>query len=300
MVLLDLLIKLKEKTPEAIRKRTGYVLILPAIVSVGVMVAGLLYLFYLSFQTFHPFKFIVYEFTIENYLDAFFKPVYQTIMLRTLSISLAVSLTCLLLGIPYAYYIVRTDSPILQKILIILALAPFFIGEVVKAYGWLIILGREGVLSSITEALLGFKASFLYNPLSVYMGLLQVMLPFAILIMAPSVTAVSREVEMAAQNLGATPLQAFIKVVLPQLKPGVLGAFIVTFTISMTEYAIPDLLGGGGVDFMANQIYMTMFNAADYPLSAALSITLTVVVSLIVYMILKFGKVGNIFVRGVR
>jgi putative spermidine/putrescine transport system permease protein len=105
---------------------------------------------------------------------------------------------------------------------------------------------------------------------------------------------------MAAENLGAAPFQTFIKVVLPLIKPGVLGAFIVSFTIAVTEYAAPDLLGGGINKFVANFIYSIMFNAVNYPYAAAASIFLTLLVSLIVYLILKIWKIGNIFIRGLR
>lgn len=298
--LVEALIRLKERLPENVKRSAGYLLVAPAIASVGVMAAGLTYLTYISFFTFDPIKLMIPEFTVKNYLDVFMKPVYASVMLRTFLISGLVSLSCLALAIPYSYYLVRTDSPTVQKILIVMALTPFFIGEIVKAYGWLIILGRNGVLSFISKSLFGYEVNLIYTPFAVYIGLLQTMLPFAIFVLTPAVTAVPRETEMAAQNLGATPLQSFFHVTLPQLKPGLLSAFLVTFTISATEYAIPDLLGGGLVDFVANQIYTTMFNSANYPLSAALSVSLTIAISVVVYLILKVGKLGNIFMRGGR
>ncbi len=297
-LLVDLLIAVKERLPDKLKENTGYLLIAPAIASVGVMVAGLIQLTYISFLTFDPIKLFLPEPSIKSYLTIFSRPVYGTVMVRTLGISLLVSLSCLALGIPYAYYLVRTESPLLQKILIVLALAPFFIGEIVKAYGWLIILGRNGLISYVSKSLFGVELNLIYTPFSVYLGLLQTMLPFAVFVLAPAVAAVPRETEMAAQNLGATPLQSFIHVILPQLKPGILSAFLVTFTISATEYAIPDLLGGGLVDFVANQIYTVLFNSLNYPLAAALSIVLVLVVSLVVYLVLKIGRVGNIFIRG--
>ncbi|MEM3648039.1 MAG: ABC transporter permease [Thermoproteota archaeon] len=299
-ILIFPLIFLKNKTPRIIRDHLGYFLILPTIFSIGVMFAGLVYLSYLSFQTYDTFQRFVPIPTIENYIKTIFTYGSQITFLRTFYLSLLVTVTSVILGIPYAYYVVRTHSPTIQKILIISILIPFFTGDVIKAYGWLVILGKTGLLGWITERIFGTTLSLINTPPAVFIGLLQLLLPLSILIIVPSVATLNRELEMAAQNLGATPFQSFIKVVLPLIKPGILGAFIVSFTIAVTEYAAPDLLGGGVNKFVANFTYMIMFNAVNYPYAAAMSIFLTLIVSIIVYIILKIGKIGNIFIRGIR
>lgn len=294
------LIFLKEKTPRIIKTHLGYFLILPTLFSIGIMFAGLLYLSYLSFQTFDVYQRFIPIPTMENYLKTILTYGSQIIFLRTFFLSFLASVISVILGIPYAYYIVRTSSPTIQKLLIILILVPFFTGDVIKAYGWLVLLGRSGLFGWLTEKIFGTAMSLINTPTAVFIGLLQVLLPLSILIMVPSIAALNREIEMAAQNLGATPFQSFSKIVLPLIKPGILGAFIVSFTIAVTEYAAPDLLGGGVNKFVANFIYMIMFNAVNYPYAAATSVFLTLIVSIIVYIILKMGKIGNLFIRGVR
>ena len=298
--LITFLIFLKEKTPEVVKKNSGYLLIFPSIVSIGVMFIGLMYLVYLSFQTYDVLQRFIPALTLENYYKTILTPGPQTTFFRTFYLSLLASFTSIILAIPYAYYTVRAPSSLIQKLLIISILIPFFTGDVIKAYGWLAALGRSGILGWFTEKLFGSSVSLINTPTAVFIGLVQLLLPLSVLIVAPSIAAVNRELEMAAQNLGATPFQTFIKVVLPLIKPGVLGSFIVSFTIAVTEYAAPDLLGGGVNKFVANFIYMIMFNAVNYPYAAASSIFLTLIISLIVYLILKVGKVGNIFIRGVR
>lgn len=298
--IIDLLVLLKEKSPRCVKKNIGYFLILPAVISVGIMFAGLIYLIYVSFNKYDIFKLYVPEFTLSNYVKVFTSHGSVITFLRTFYLSFLVSLVCIILGIPYAYYMVRTNSSLVQKMLIVFTLVPFFTGDVIKAYGWLIVLGKNGFISWLSEILLGYRLEIINTATAVFIGLLQIILPLSILIIAPSIAAVSREIEMAAQNLGATPLQTFTKVVLPLIKPGVFGAFLVSFTISVTEYAAPDLLGGGINDFVANVIYMIMFNAVNYPYSAAMSITLTVLASIVVYAVLKLGRIGNIFIRGRR
>lgn len=299
-LIIDFLIFLKNKSPLCIKKNIGYLLIIPAIISIGIMFSGLIYLFYVSFNRHDIFKLYVPEFTLENYVKVFTSYGSSMTFIRTFYLSILVSLACIILGIPYAYYMVRTSSPFIQKMLIFFTLVPFFTGDVIKAYGWLVVLGKNGFIAWLSKTLFDYPLEIINTTLAVFIGLLQIILPLSILIIAPSIAAVNKEVEMAAQNLGATPFQTFIKVVLPLLKPGVLGAFIVSFTISVTEYAAPDLLGGGINDFVANFVYMIMFNAVNYPFSAAMSILLTLFASIIVYTILKVGRVGNIFIKGRR
>ncbi len=297
-ILITFLIFLKDRSPKFINRNTGYLLILPSIISIGIMFAGLSYLLYLSLQTYDIFQRFVPIFTLENYYKIIYTIGPQTTFLRTFYLSILASLASVFLAIPYAYYTVRTSSPTLQKFLIVAILVPFFIGDVIKAYGWLVVLGKNGVLGWFLEKLFGLQVSLINTPTAVFIGLIQLLLPLSVLIIAPSIASLNRELEMAAQNLGATPYRMFIKVVLPLIKPGILGAFIVSFTIAVTEYAVPDLLGGGVNKFVANFIYMIMFNAVNYPYAASASIFLTLIVSIIIYIILRVGKVGNIFIRG--
>jgi len=297
-ILISPLIFLKERIPKIVRSSMGYLLILPSIASIGVMFVGLLYLGYLSFQTYDVFQRFIPVPTMENYFKTISTQGPQTTFIRTFTLSMLASLASVVLATPYAYYLVRTSSPLVQKLLITFILVPFFTGDVIKAYGWLVILGKTGLLGWLTQNIFGVGVSLVNTPFAVFIGLLQLLLPLSILIIVPSLAAVNREVEMAALNLGATPFQTFIKVILPLIKPGVLGAFIVSFTIAVTEYAAPDLLGGGVNRFVANFIYNIMFNSVNYPYAAAMSTLLTLIVSIVVYFILKIGKVGNIFIRG--
>lgn len=296
--IIDLLVSVKNRTPRAVKEKIGYFLILPSIAAIGLMVSGFVYLLYLSFQKRDIFRLFVPELTFENYFQVFISQGSASAFFRTFYISIIVSALCAMLSIPYAYYIVRTRSGFIQKMLIFFTLVPFFTGDVIKSYGWLVVLGKNGMLSWLTETFFNFRLDIINTPISVSIGLLQITLPLSTLIIAPAIASVNRELEMAAQNLGASPIKTFFTVVFPLLKPGILGAFLTAFTISVTEYAAPDLLGGGINDFVANFVYMIMFNAINYPFAAATSITLTLLSSVVVYVILKTGRIGNIFIRG--
>ena len=114
-----------------------------------------------------------------------------------------VTVATLALAFPYAYLMVRTPSSALRKILLIALFLPFFIGQVVRAYGWLIILGNEGLVNQLFGLVGLGPFRLIYNYPAVLFGLVQYMLPFAVLMLAPALTAIPEEIERAAESLGA-------------------------------------------------------------------------------------------------
>lgn len=298
-LLIDGLIYLKDMVPKRLGNKPGYLLVLPSVIAVGFLAAGLAYLTSYSFFKFHPSKLIVYEVTLENYVKILWNPSYLGIFFRTTWISLTTSILAVILGFFYAYLTVRIGSPLIRKLLLASLFIPFFSGDVIRVYGWLIIFGKNGLISKLTQAMLGRSVDLIYTETAVLVGLTQIMLPIAVLMMAPALTFITRELEYAAQNLGADELKTLRYVVLPLSRPGLIAAFLTTFTLSMTAYAEPDILGGGKADFVANMIYTFMFNAADYPTSAALGVLLTSLISIVVFILLKkFGLGTLMYTRG--
>lgn len=271
--------------PPWIVAQIGYVLLVPAVILVGFLVLGMVQVVWYSVLTYSPEHFVLPQLTLENYAQFFQNPLYLKIFGRTCYMSVLVTFFALLFGFPYAYIVVRTRSQFLQKLLLIGLFLPFFTGEIVRAYGWLIILGKNGLLNSVLT-FCGFTSQrLIYNEFAVLVGLAQIMLPFAVLMLAPAITNIHQDLELAAENLGAHPLKTFWYIVLPLSRPGLVAAAVVVFTLSMTEYAIPALLGGRLVNFSANFIYDTMFHVGDYPFGAALSVILVAVVSLMVFAV---------------
>jgi putative spermidine/putrescine transport system permease protein len=114
----------------------------------------------------------------------------------------------------------------------------------------------------------------LYHYPAVLLGLARYMLPFAVLLLAPAIVAIDEEVELASESLGASWPRAFWHVVLPMARLGLVGAGLVVFTITLTDYALPDILGGGTNDFVANAIYDAFFQISDAGLGSALAVIL--------------------------
>jgi putative spermidine/putrescine transport system permease protein len=196
---------------------------------------------------------------------------------RSLFGAVIVTFVTLLLAFPYAYLMVRTPSNVVRRVLLFSLFLPFFIGQVVRAYGWLIILGQEGMVNFFLGWFGLEPVRFLFNFSAVVVGLVQYMLPFAVLVMAPAIVAIDEDVERASVGLGATWRRTFWHIVLPLARPGLIAAVVVVFTISLTDFAMPAIMGGGRADFMANIIYSAFFNMADSGLGSALSVFLVLI-----------------------
>jgi len=262
---------------------------------VGLLVLGLVEITDSSLRTLDTETFrLSATYTLANYERAFSEPFFRNIATRSLLGSLIVTAVTLFLAFPYAYTMVRTRSSILRKTLLIALFLPFFIGQVVRAYGWLIILGNEGILNDVLSLFGLGPFRFLYNYPAVLFGLIQYMLPFAVLMLAPAITAIPEETEAAAESLGANWIRTFIHIVLPMAKPGFVGAGLVVLTLSLTDFAIPAILGGGSQDFIANAIYDQFFRTSDTGFGAALALLLVALGSAAVGVVIALVGVGTL------
>ena len=132
-----------------------------------------------------------------------------------------------------------------------------------RAYGWLIILGNQGMVNEALGLLGLGPFRLIYNYPAVLFGLVQYMLPFAVLMLAPALTAIPEEMERRRNRSAQTGSARFLHVVLPLARPGLIGAGMVVLTLSLTDFAMPAILGGGKNDFIANAIYDQFFRTSD-------------------------------------
>jgi putative spermidine/putrescine transport system permease protein len=288
--------------PTPLERFTGWLLLLPALCLVGLLVAGLVYVADFSLRELDPDTYrLSATYSLANYAEVGQRTVYLWIMARSLFAALIVTLIALALGFPYAYAMVRTGSAALRKLLLIGLFLPFFIGQVVRAYGWLIVLGNQGLINQLLGVLGLGPYKLLYHYPAVLLGLVQYMLPFAVLLLAPAIVAIDEEVELASESLGASWPLTFRHVVLPMARPGLVGAGVVVFTITLTDYALPDILGGGTNDFIANAIYDAFFQISDAGLGSALAVILVLLGSTIVaalFALLGAGTMSFLRERG--
>lgn len=280
-------------------KYTPLLMLAPAILLVGTLAVGLLYIGDSSLRVLDrtTFQFSDY-WTIENYTRAVSESFTWVVIWRSLFGAFVVTFFTVLLAFPYAYVMVRTSNSALRKFLLIALFLPFFIGQVVRAYGWLIILGNQGIVNDALGLVGVEPIRLLFNYPSVLFGLVQYMLPFAVLMLAPAMTAIPEEVEAAARSLGANWIKTLSHVVIPMAKPGIIGACIVVLTLSLTDFAMPAILGGGTQDFIANAIYDQFFRTSDQGFGSALTLLLIAIGSMMVGLIFLVFGAGTLAFEG--
>jgi putative spermidine/putrescine transport system permease protein len=176
--------------PRRLDRAVPYLMLAPAILLVGLLVLGLIQIGDSSLRTLDTSTFRQSaDYTLANYRRAVTDTLFTTVAMRSLFGSLIVTVVTLVFAFPYAYVMVRTPSSALRKLLLIALFLPFFIGQVVRAYGWLIILGNQGMVNEALGLVGVPPLRLLYNYPAVLFGLVQYMLPFAVLMLAPALTA---------------------------------------------------------------------------------------------------------------
>nr|NIS43689.1 ABC transporter permease subunit [Desulfuromonadales bacterium] len=215
------------------------------------------------------------DFTLQYYIDVFDDAVLMEVLLRTIVLSLIVTAICLLLGYPIAYVMLQS-SGWLQRFIALLIVLPLWTSLLVRTYAWMVILGRKGL---VNEALISLGAidaplSLLYTRFSVYVGMVNIMLPFMVL----PLFAVMRRIDMgllsAAWSLGASRTKAFFVVFLPLSLPGIVAGSLLVFILSIGFFVTPALLGGLGDTTFVMLIERQVNRLANWPLAAAMSVIL--------------------------
>ncbi|WP_043364388.1 ABC transporter permease [Belnapia sp. F-4-1] len=254
-------------------------LLLPATLLVlGLLVAPMAMLFRISLNRYDAAQMMQEALTAENYLRALADPYYREVMATTLGVALSSTLLALLIGFPAAYWLARMESR-WKSLATILTLFPLLVGNVVRAAGWMALLGRDGAINAalIGTGLIAEPLPMLYTTGAVIAGILAVVAPYMILTLAAVIEAIPRSVEEAAANLGAGPLTSFRRVVLPLALPGVAAGCVLVFILCMNAYATPVLLGGPQFKMMAPAVYDQFVRGTNWPFGAALAFLLLIV-----------------------
>jgi putative spermidine/putrescine transport system permease protein len=254
-----------------------YQLTAPATIFViAVLIVPLLLMARLSLYRYDPVQMYVQALTLENYVKFFKDEFYQQVLWRTLWISTVTTVLCLIGGCAVAYYIARTRSAFIQRYLVIAIVLPLFMGSVARTAGWIIILDNKGLLNFLFThfGLADEPVRMLYTPGAVIAGLTSVLLPYMIVTLNSVLHNIDISLEEASQNLGASALTTFRRVVLPLLMPGIFAGSVLCFTLSMNAYATPILVGGPRFHMMAPTIYNQMSASMNWPFASALAFIL--------------------------
>ena len=270
-------------TVEQRSNRAGATLAFPAsiVVFVIIMVPLVLMMRY-SFNQHDPIELMKEGFTLENYISFFQDAYYRNVFIVTLQVALTCTVLSLVLGFPVAYFLARTQTKF-KSILIILLVFPLMVGNVVRAAGWMIVLGNAGAANALMQWLgwIDEPVKLLYTPMAVVVGTTAVVLPFMILTLQSVLEGIDFSVEEAAQNLGASVATTFFRVVVPIAAPGVAAGTLLVFILCMNAYATPVLLGGSGITMMAPSVYDQITKASNWPFGSAMALVLVIATLLI-------------------
>ena len=217
-------------------------------------------------------------FTANNYLQ-FFDPLYLGIFWHSIRIALFVTLACIALGYPLAYYISRRDVR-RRDALLLLVIIPFWTNFLVRTYALKSALATDGLLNSllVSSRLIQQPLDLLFNEFAVILGLWYGYIPFAILPMYASIEKFDFSLMEAAADLGANTWRAFLRVMLPMTIPGVVAAFVLVFVPVVGAFITPDLMGGGKVEMIGTLINRQFGVARNWPFGSAISFILMLLV----------------------
>jgi spermidine/putrescine transport system permease protein len=236
--------------------------------------------------------FIVHQWNLQNYRTLATNPVYAEVLLRSMRVAASVTLCSLLLGYPLAYYL-SFHAGARREILYQLVIVPLWVSYLVRGYAWKTILGSDGVLNGflqylhLTNAPVGF---LLYSPFAVILMLTHIYTPFVFLPIYAALEHIPRPVVEASQDLGASPLKTFLRVILPLSLPGLLAGATFAFVLSLGDFLAPLLVGGASGTMIAN-IVQSLFGAAyDWPLGAAISVCILVITVTLLFLAERLEK----------
>lgn len=274
---------------QRLRRQAASALILPPLLFFLLLFVGpLVYLFYVSLHGVSQTELFSGRVTLENYLRVVGDPFYLTIIQRTLGVGLAVSGLTLLLGYPVALTMVRM-SPRQRSLYLMCLLFPLMVSNVIRAYGWIAILGRRGVINNLLRdgGLIEAPLALLYSVESVVVGLLTILLPYMIICLVNALLTIDASLTEAAQSLGAGPVRTFLAVTLPLSTPGVASGLLLVFLLTLSAYVSVTLLGGPQSKLLVSLVYDAVMTFV-WPRAAALAFVL-LAISLAVSSLMLYG-----------
>jgi putative spermidine/putrescine transport system permease protein len=256
------------------RRLRAAALAVPALLLVALVLVGpLLLLLRFSVDVYDPSTLMKGVFSLQNYVKLFRDDFYTDVLLFTAQVSALSTAICLLLGYPVAYFISRSPSEKLRSLLIIATVLPLLMGNAVRSAAWMVVMGSNGMINGLLLALgvIGEPIKILYTPTAVVIGLVSVLMPFAIITLQSVLDSIPTNLEEASRSLGYSPLRTMWSVVMPLSIPGIVAAGAICFSLSMNAYATPVLIGGPSVHMMGPLVFQQIAKVGNWPFGASLA-----------------------------
>lgn len=249
--------------------------------------------FFLALSVLKYSAFEMYEpvVTADNFRRLVFDSFYQSILLRTLKTAAIVTLFSLLLGYPLAYFLARTRTA-WRGVLMFLVIAPLMSGVIVRTYGWIVLLGAEGLINKalLWIGVIGRPLTMLNTEFAVILALIHILMPYMVFPIFSSLAALDVNVERAASTLGAKPWRVFVEVTLPLSRPGILMGCALVFTLTAGAVVTPALLGGRDSKVLGQLIYELVTGVLNWPLASAVASILLLCQFLVLMANFRIGR----------
>ena len=253
----------------------------------------MLFIVFISFMTRGTFGGVEYVPTLESY-KTLADVIYLNVILKSLRVAFVTTITCLLLGYPFAYFIARKPADVASR-LIMLLIIPLWTNSLMRLNAWMLLFQTNGPVNKalLATGLIDKPITFIYTDGLVLLGLITNFLPFAVLPLYASIEKLQKSTLEASADLGAKPSITFLRVTLPLTFPGILSAIILTFIPALGTYTITDMLGGGKVLYIGNIIKNRFGTIRNWPLGAALSVLLLLITALLIFLYSRFASIED-------
>jgi spermidine/putrescine transport system permease protein len=230
--------------------------------------------------------------TLKNYADAWGNPVVQSVMMRSVIVSMLVTAATVLLAYPVAYFVSFNVEPSRKGLWLFLITIPFWTSYVIRVFMWNVMLGRTGVINSalVGSGLIDTPLDLSFSVEAMVLTLAHAYAPFAILPIFVALEKIDRSFLEAGQDLGESRFVTFLRVTLPLSMTGVIAAVLIVFIPVIGDYVTPNLVGGGKFPMIANVIEKLMLKADNKPLGSAIAVSAMMIVGLVSLLFLFLNR----------
>ncbi|OWU79119.1 ABC transporter permease [Phaeobacter sp. 22II1-1F12B] len=226
-----------------------------------------------------------YEFGFKNYMDFLGEPIYWNTLLRTAWMSILVTILALMIGFPVAYYIAKIAKKQARAGLFLLCLIPLWVSDLVRAFGWIVLLRETGIISGALQwlGIIGEPVEMLYNDMTVIIGLVYTVVLFMIVPLVSTLDGMDDALLEAGYNLGGSRFTVFRRIIVPYAMPGIVSGCIITFMLTAGSYLTPILLGGKNSSWFTEQIYNQFITRYNWEAGATFGVLLLLFTSFVVW-----------------
>ena len=230
--------------------------------------------------------------SLSNYLSFFDEPIYWLTFVRTAIYAILVTFLTFVIALPVAFFITKVVTPRFQGFLMVLILLPFWVSELVRVYGWMILLRESGVINHflIRMGILSRPVEMLYNDAAMILGLVYTSMLFMVVPIMSVLESLDNSLIEAAYDLGAGMGSILFKIIIPQATPGIVSGSIVVFMLTLGNYLTPNLMGGKNSLWFTEQIYNQFIASFNWNQGSAFGFLLLVLSSLVVWLGLKLSR----------